>query len=264
MTVFPFASAGAVWLQTTSTLNSMAYKARTPLGPPFLEGAHKPRYLAHLYFNQRFHGTELNHLSTLLSGQNGFNGIIARRDGIYMAVSKSRPPVWMQFTQKVLLELLGAQGFCIYGRVGPVSPFRCQVWFGVLAASCVTLQCALDTVIILRIYELYLRNPRIFVLIALVSIPYLITFVLVFRSVLKEDAFNQQCDLKHTPIEAVPLGVTTIISHLALWLATFSRRNIATGQAAVVVDLTVKGGHWILALLFCFDNKRVYAACQSP
>ncbi|KAF4618546.1 hypothetical protein D9613_009724 [Agrocybe pediades] len=132
---------------------------------------------------------------------------------------------------------------------GPVSPFRCQVWFAVLAVSCVSLQCALDAILILRIYALYLRNPKIFILLTLVAIPYLIAFILVVRNVLKEDAFNHHCDLKHTPIEAVPLGVMTILSHLAMWLATYSRRNIAEGRATVV-DLVVKGGHWALALLF--------------
>jgi len=51
-----------------------------------------------------------------------------------------------------------------------------------------------------------MRNRKIFILLTPLSIPYILTLVLLIRNILQEDAFTHHCDLKRTPIEAAPLG----------------------------------------------------------
>ncbi|KAJ3507096.1 hypothetical protein NLJ89_g6495 [Agrocybe chaxingu] len=116
----------------------------------------------------------------------------------------------------------------------PVKLETCRAWFLFLIASCTVLMAILDSVLFLRVYALYERDRRAYVLALLLFLPYVPTAVLIWRNVFLPYSFSNTS--------------TFVIGHLALWIASYSKRNIAQGQS-VVVKLVVYEGACVFVLL---------------
>ncbi|KAF8878153.1 hypothetical protein CPB84DRAFT_1852420 [Gymnopilus junonius] len=83
---------------------------------------------------------------------------------------------------------------------------------------------------------------------------------------LRDEDFNEKCDLRRTPIEAAPLGAVVFLAHFALWLTTFMKRNIVQGNNTAVMDTLVNTGNWSFSVLsvistvtiaYCFATRTV-------
>ncbi|KAH9478225.1 hypothetical protein JR316_0008678 [Psilocybe cubensis] len=128
---------------------------------------------------------------------------------------------------------------------GPVSSSLCKIWFSLLGSGCIMMGVCMNLILLLRLYALYMKDSKILALALPLIGQHVVALVVVGRAVFKDDAFSDTCDLYHTPIEALPLGILTIVSQAAVWLAAFKKRKIA--QAAVL-SLVVRESHWTLAV----------------
>ncbi|PPQ80885.1 hypothetical protein CVT25_001894 [Psilocybe cyanescens] len=90
-----------------------------------------------------------------------------------------------------------------------------------------------------------MKNSKVLALAVPLVGQHVIALVVIGRAVLQDDAFSDRCDLYRTPIEALPLGVLTVLSQTALWLAAFNKRKFS--QAAVL-SLVVRESHWTLGI----------------
>ncbi|KAF8816825.1 hypothetical protein BYT27DRAFT_7181294 [Phlegmacium glaucopus] len=130
----------------------------------------------------------------------------------------------------------------------PVKPERCRVWFLFLFAICSILVASLDAVLLLRVYALYRQNVKVYIL----ALPLILQFVVgsvMMERVTQSHVFNSYCDKETSPTEIGLFGGTVLLAHAALGLATFAKRNIAGGRAAVV-KLVVREGAWIILIFF--------------
>ncbi|CAA7261242.1 unnamed protein product [Cyclocybe aegerita] len=130
----------------------------------------------------------------------------------------------------------------------PVNLETCRAWFLFLIASCTVLMAILDSVLFLRVYALYEQDRRAYALALLLFLPYVPTAVLIWRNAFLPHSFSNTCDLTMAPLETIVIGSTFVIGHLALWIASYSKRNIAQGQS-VVVKLVVYEGACVFVLL---------------
>ncbi|KAF8959296.1 hypothetical protein BDZ97DRAFT_2061256 [Flammula alnicola] len=130
----------------------------------------------------------------------------------------------------------------------PVSSQHCRTWFLFLLLSLSSLMVVLDAVLFLRVYALYSKSKNILLLIVPIILQFVIASILTW-DISQKGAFNYQCDFRNPPIESIFLGVSVIVTHASLWVATFAKRNVGQGQA-LIVKLVVREGSWTFVLLF--------------
>lgn len=130
----------------------------------------------------------------------------------------------------------------------PVPLKICRNWFLVFLASCAIQVLVLDSILFLRAYALYKKNPKVFLLTIPIILQFVIAAILITLKFSNENVFNHQCDLQTVPFDVVYLAISVILAHGALWLVTFVQRKVAGGEAAVV-KLVVHEGAWIFVLL---------------
>ncbi|KAF8156088.1 hypothetical protein B0H34DRAFT_520797 [Crassisporium funariophilum] len=141
--------------------------------------------------------------------------------------------------------------YCLIHTVlvhAPVKVAQCQAWFTFLFVSSGLSLATLDAILLLRVYALYQKNLKVCLLVLPLSLPFIISFG-IGRHIYINTAFNPICVLQRTPFEAAFLVPTVVIAHMAVWVTTFARRNVAHGQAAVV-RLVVHEGAWTV-VVFC-------------
>jgi len=131
--------------------------------------------------------------------------------------------------------------------IAPVKPERCRVWYLFLLGTCAIALASLDAILLLRVYALYRQNMKVHIL----ALPLILQFVV--ASVMSERAtrhctFNSYCDKPTSPIDISLIGGSVVLAHAALWVATFAKRNVAEGRAAVV-QLVVREGAWVVLIL---------------
>ncbi|KAF9044926.1 hypothetical protein BJ165DRAFT_1540616 [Panaeolus papilionaceus] len=110
----------------------------------------------------------------------------------------------------------------------------------------------LDIILFLRVYALYQKNFLILLLVPAILSPYACGVYTSWNVVLRRrESFNGLCDVTtfhDLRYARIALGVTLILSHAAIWLCGYLKRN--TGQGRIpVVRLVVHECSWIFALL---------------
>ncbi|PPQ71728.1 LOW QUALITY PROTEIN: hypothetical protein CVT26_007638 [Gymnopilus dilepis] len=133
---------------------------------------------------------------------------------------------------------------------GPVSPGRCRAWFLFLASLSTTLQICFDGLLLIRVWALYKQRKIVIALAIPVVLQFVTAYILIGRNALKDEDFNEKCDLRRTPIESAPLGAVVFLTHFALWLTTYMKRNMAQEtRNAAVMDYLVVTGNWSFSVL---------------
>ncbi|KAF8816820.1 hypothetical protein BYT27DRAFT_7181287 [Phlegmacium glaucopus] len=134
-----------------------------------------------------------------------------------------------------------------YLNRGPVQPHQCRTWFIFLASSTALLVSAFDSVLLLRVYALYRKNSKIYMLVAPLVLQHVMASLLVGRNAFRHDSFNSRCDIIDAPIDVGILGGLTVAAHVPLWFATIWKRREASHAEAG--RLVVHEGSWSFGLL---------------
>jgi len=127
----------------------------------------------------------------------------------------------------------------------PVKLEQCRIWYIFTFGICATTMAALDIILLLRVYALYGKNVRVYVL-ALPLIPQFVVASILMERASHTDMFNSHCDKDTSPIDCSLMGSTVLLAHVALWVATFRKRNL--GDAAVL-QLVIREGACIVLML---------------
>ncbi|KAF8816826.1 hypothetical protein BYT27DRAFT_7181295 [Phlegmacium glaucopus] len=166
----------------------------------------------------------------------------------YVHIWMWRAPLWsprgLYFLTRYLAIITQIVHYSLvqkYLNRGPVQPHQCRTWFIFLATSAIILVAAFDTVLLLRVYALYNKSARIYMLVVPLILQYGGASLLVGRRAFPLDSFTSCCDLYDTPRVWVGiLGGLTVAAHVPLWVATFWRRSEASDLA--VARLVVHEG----------------------
>ncbi|KAF9040845.1 hypothetical protein BJ165DRAFT_1530698 [Panaeolus papilionaceus] len=133
----------------------------------------------------------------------------------------------------------------------------CRVWNSSLLMLAIITLLILDAVLILRIYALYQKRKDILWILVPISAQPICAGVSVHRLLFKESvSVDGLCDLEGSIVDSATLGSAIFFAHFVLWLATFARRNVANGQAAVV-KLVVQESACALALLLAMIGATI-------
>jgi len=129
----------------------------------------------------------------------------------------------------------------------PVKPELCRVWYLFLFGVCAIALANLDAILLLRVYALYRKNTKVYIL----SVPIIVQFIVAsvqMERVSRCHNFNPYCNKPTSLMDVGLAGGSVLLAHVAILLAIFAKRNVAEGRAAVV-RLVVHEGAWIVSCL---------------
>ncbi|PPR06814.1 hypothetical protein CVT26_003840 [Gymnopilus dilepis] len=135
---------------------------------------------------------------------------------------------------------------------GPVAAPTCRKWFLFLAGSSTVIQMSLVVILVLLVWALYKKNTKVVAgVVALAVLPFAVSFELMGRNIFQDQNFNADCELRQTPIEAAPLAVVVVLSHLALWVLIFRKRKPTRPTETRLMDSVVTIGNISFAVPSC-------------
>ncbi|KAF9477699.1 hypothetical protein BDN70DRAFT_994780 [Pholiota conissans] len=124
----------------------------------------------------------------------------------------------------------------------------CRRWFYFLISSGCTLAAALDAILMLRVYALYLQDDRVgLFLAALFSAQRVVEGIL--APIVLDVPLDSICDLRKTHKASIYFGISIMIKHTILLVMTLAKRKLAA-LGAPVVRLVRRDGIWVVVLLF--------------
>jgi len=146
---------------------------------------------------------------------------------------------------------------------GPVPEVHCRAWFLALFITMTSLILVLDAILFLRVYALHSKNKKTFLLVVPI-LAQLTPAGLSFWYIFRQSTFDYKCDFRNPKqIQFVLQGVTVIVAHASLWMASFAKRNTGRGPYTILVKMVVHEGLWAFFLLFAIVGGVVPTAYVS-
>ncbi|KAF9553214.1 hypothetical protein CPC08DRAFT_713957 [Agrocybe pediades] len=132
----------------------------------------------------------------------------------------------------------------------PVTSDRvCPIWFAFQVASTSSLLIALDVILVLRIYALYLRSIRVGLFLGFLILLTLLTTIIVGPMTVFEIRYNSVCEALHMHHTFMYLGAVGGVLHISLAILTAAKWNLAK-MGIPVAKLVARDGAWTLAFIF--------------
>ncbi|KAF9549816.1 hypothetical protein CPC08DRAFT_715391 [Agrocybe pediades] len=132
----------------------------------------------------------------------------------------------------------------------PVTSDRtCSLWIAFQVASTTSLVMALDIILMLRIYALYLKSTRIGFLLGFLLIGTLMTTIVLGCLGLFNGRYSSVCEPLHMHPSFKYLGVASGVTHIWLAMLTAAKWNLAK-MGIPVAKLVARDSAWTLALVF--------------
>jgi len=131
-----------------------------------------------------------------------------------------------------------------------VKPELCRVWYLFLFVVCAIIIAALDVILLLRVYALYLykKNAKVHILALPIILQFIVASIQIDR-VSRCHNFTSYCHRSTSLKDAGLTGGSVVLAHASLLVATLAKRNVAEGRA-VVVRLAVRESAGIVFVLF--------------
>ncbi|TFK32903.1 hypothetical protein BDQ12DRAFT_716164 [Crucibulum laeve] len=131
----------------------------------------------------------------------------------------------------------------------PVDREICQTWFYALMGGSYALLVALDIVLMMRVYALYLQDKRVAVMFAvLLVLEGAVGIVYGSRSI-NTMPFNEICEGTSSPTELISFLCCVTLTQTAIWTMTLSKRRVVPGQPHPLVRLLLRDGTWAWAII---------------
>ncbi|KAF8958805.1 hypothetical protein BDZ97DRAFT_2078450 [Flammula alnicola] len=126
----------------------------------------------------------------------------------------------------------------------------CKQWFMFLIIAACCLMAALDLILMLRIYALYLKDIRITVLLVLLFCAQIAAEAVLSPRTILDVPFDCICDTTETHPNIIYFCISVWVTHLPLGILTVAKRNLA--QLGVpVARVVTRDGIWIVILVCC-------------
>ncbi|KAF8954657.1 hypothetical protein BDZ97DRAFT_438528 [Flammula alnicola] len=124
----------------------------------------------------------------------------------------------------------------------------CKQWFMFLIIAACCLMAALDVILMLRIYALYLKDIRIAVLLVLLFCAQIAAEAVLSPRTILDVPFDCICDTTETHPNIIYFCIFVWVTHLPLGILTVAKRNLA--QLGVpVARVVTRDGIWIVILV---------------
>ncbi|KAF9002753.1 hypothetical protein BDQ17DRAFT_1542189 [Cyathus striatus] len=130
----------------------------------------------------------------------------------------------------------------------PISQTICSAWLHFLMITSQAMLTTLESVLMLRVYALYLQNSKIGAWLLFVFVVDLVMALLFGVRTLPALHYDEVCAGHGTPPEVLYFGGCVIATQLMLWAMTIFKCNIAIGGVPVV-RLVLRDGAFAFALV---------------
>ncbi|TFK33361.1 hypothetical protein BDQ12DRAFT_715858 [Crucibulum laeve] len=171
----------------------------------------------------------------------------------YQFVWKSRPTLvkWVYLFSRyfvIVVQIINNILLALPLSKLPIRHELCKPWFLFLMISTCISFAALEVVLMLRVYALYRRSPRVKNLFIAI---FVINRVVVADYTRRASSFpfGGACEITGMPHDMmIFLSILLILTQSIIWLLTVIKRNITYGRAPVV-GLMIRDGAWIFVLV---------------
>ncbi|KAF9527663.1 hypothetical protein CPB83DRAFT_385124 [Crepidotus variabilis] len=177
-------------------------------------------------------------LDTVSTWRVEYRAVWRQRKGLISAIY-----LWARYGALAALVVHNILAQIVLPRSTPPTIRQCSIWFSVVVVVCGSLSIGLEAILTLRVYALYGKTKKIWILVVPAGIQYGCCALFVYFRVLKLGAvpgFDSTCGLRTNVMEGMMPGFTTLIFHGLLYGATLAKRRVRASPTSPINRLIIQ------------------------